>query len=221
MIAIELPQLRTIVHLSGTPEPHPVFELLLDAAIEDAAHGGIEGVQKLWTRNSGRRMTRSELERARQRAADVGRMGEALMNGHFAAERTAGRIEEYEWTTNDNAIAPYDFSVRSGERRKIEVKSTCGDFGQIMHISMAELIEMQGDVPYDLYRMYALDEHTSKLRICPDMKQFADGVLQHLNALPRGVSCDSISVRPDSIAFGPEIVITVVPPEDEPFTLEG
>ena len=39
MIAIDLAQLSLIVHASGTPEFHPVYELLLDAAIEDAAQG--------------------------------------------------------------------------------------------------------------------------------------------------------------------------------------
>lgn len=222
MIAIDLSQLRLIVNMSGTPEVHPVYELLLDSAIEDAALSGIEGTRKLLSRTTGRRMSRSDLERARKRASDVGRLGEELMNGWFGAERAAGRIEEFSWASSDNAISPFDFRCKAGQFRKIEVKSTCGDFNQVIHVSMGELVEMQTSAEqYDLYRVYALDEHTAKLRIAENMKEFAGRVLQQLSSLPAGVTCDSISVRPDSLPFKPETTITVTPEEEEPFTLQG
>lgn len=210
MKAIEMSQLSLIAHVSGTPETHPVYELLLDAAIEDAAQNGLEGVRKLLRRAGGRRMTKAELERARQRAADIGRAGEELIDGYFAAELASGRIESHEWASDDNAISPFDFWLKlSGrDRSKVEVKSTTGDFNQAIHISISELIEMQSSTErYDLYRVYALDEQTARLRIAENLKAIAEQVLRHLHALPVGVTADGISVRPDSLTFGPEIII--------------
>ena len=90
MAAMDLSRLRLIVHQAGVPEAHPVYELLLDAAVEDAAQGGAEGTRRLLARQPGRRMTRSELERARQRTDDVGRMGEELIDGYLAVQQAGG-----------------------------------------------------------------------------------------------------------------------------------
>jgi hypothetical protein len=214
MAALALARLRLIVHAAGVPESHPVYELLLDSAIEDAAQGGADGIRKLLTRQTGRRMTRQELERARQRADDIGRMGEELIDGFFAGEVEAGRVQEYEWVSNENAIAPFDFRLGSGVGEKVEVKSTCGGFSQVLHISVGQLVEMQRDEPYSLYRVYALDEHRAKLRIATGLRQFAETVLHQLSGLPNGVEVDSVSVRPDSLPFGEEVTIDLTPAED-------
>ena len=83
-----------------------------------------------------------------------------------------------------------------------------------MYISAGQLIEMQAAEPYSLYRVYALDEHTAKLRIAKDLKPFADSVLQQLNARPEGVTADGISVRPDVLTFGEEIRIDLTEAEE-------
>ncbi len=219
MIAIDLSQLSLIVHASGTPEIHPVYELLLDAAIEDAAQGGLEGTQKLRSRRNGRRMTRAELERARQRASDVGQMGEELIDVYFASQLSAGIITDYTWASIENAIEPFDFLLRpqANISQKVEVKSTCGDFNQVFHVSMSELLEMElSQERYDLYRVYALDEGTGQLRIAQAMKGFASSVLAHLRSLPAGVRADSVSIRPNTLAFGEEITIDITEADDQP-----
>ena len=160
-------------------------------------------------------MTRGELERARLRADDIGRMGEELIDAFLGTQRDAGAIEEYEWVSNDNAIAPYDFSIKRSERRNVDVKSTCGDFSQVLHVSMSELIEMQGDVAYDIYRVYELNDYCAKLRIAENVKPFAERVLACLSTLPEGVTSDGVSVRPNVMQFGAEIVINLTPSEEE------
>ncbi len=138
-------------------------------------------------------------------------MGEELLNDYFALEQEAGRIHDYEWIANENAISPFDFWLQTSkddERRKIEVKSTTSDFNQIMHISMNELLEMRDSTePYELYRIYSIDEHTAKMRTAKNAREFAQGIISALEKLPKGVTADGISVKPDSIRFGPEIII--------------
>jgi hypothetical protein len=219
MQAIDMAALRLIVHASGTPESHPVYELLLDSAIEDAAHGGIEGTQRLLGRTTGRRVTRSELERARQRADDVGRAGEEFLDGYFNLELGAGNIAAYAWESAENAISPFDFYVEptGGTRGKVEAKSTTGDFNQVMHLSLAQILEMRSSRErYEIYRVYELDEDRAKVRIAADVSDFAAHVLAQFEGLPAGVSVDGISVRPDVLPFGPERHIDL-PPGGEAF----
>ena len=151
-------------------------------------------------------MTRQELERARQRADDIGRLGEELIDGYFASQQATGLIE--------NAIAPFDFRLGGGVGEKVEVKSTCGAFGQVIHISLGQLVEMRGTQPYRLYRVYALDEHKANLRTAKELRQFAETVLRQLGGLPTGVEADGISVRPDTLTFGEEVVIDLTPADD-------
>src|SRR4051812_21485758 len=69
----------------------------------------------------------------------------------------------------------FDFWLNvDGNRRKIKAKSTSGDFNLIIHISMAELLDMRdSSEPYDLYRLYALDENRACLRVAEILKEFA------------------------------------------------
>ena len=118
---------------------------------------------------------------------------------------------------NDTSCAPgiLQTSTVSYRRRKVDVKSTTGDFRQIIHISMAELLEMQeSSEQYDLYRVYGLDDRRANLRIASNVKTFAEQILPQLTTLPQGVTVDAISVRPEELPFGDAIAIDL-PPIDE------
>ena len=105
-----------------------------------------------------------------------------------------------------------DFLVTTARQTKVEVKSTCGGFSQVIHVSTGELLEMQASDDYHLYRVYAMDGHTARLRIASDVKEWAAAVLSQFNGLPVGVRVDSISVRPDSLQFAAETAINLTPP---------
>ncbi len=215
MQAIDLASLDFIVRASGTSEAHPVYELLLDSAIEDAAQGGLEGTNRLLGRNTGRRITRSELERARQRADDVGLAGEELIDAYFESRHSPEDVEIHVWVSDENAIASYDFTVKlqGKPNGKVEVKSTSGKFTQIIHLSFAQLREICNSTePYHIYRVYELDDRQAKLRIATDVRTFAEQVLDRFSELPFGVTVDSISIRPETLPFGPEMNIDL--PDD-------
>ncbi len=151
---------------------------------------------------------------ARQCASEVGRQGEELIDRHFARELRHGRIDSYEWVSNDKATSPFDFTFSQANKDyKLDVKATSHGFSQPLHISMKELLEMQNcDERYDLYRVYDMNTNRGRLRIAEDVREFAGEVLKAMKAmedLPYGVAVDSISVEPDTIKFGKEIVLPV------------
>ena len=178
--------------------------------MEDAAQGGLEGLTKLRKRRQARGVSREELGRAKQSAEQMGRLGEEILNAWLETERQAGRVSNYRWDSDINAVAPYDFTVLDGETvsRRIDAKSTAGDFRNPIHASFSELEEMaHGGLRYDLYRLYSVNETTARLRIAHDMGEFATQILEPFISLPVGITVDGVSIKPEVLTFGKEVVI--------------
>ena len=88
-----------VVHASGTPETHPVYELLLDAAIEDSSRAASKGLRRLLARRCpGRRRTENRVGAGKAKdRSDIGRFSEELIDGYFAIEKDGGHICDFEW----------------------------------------------------------------------------------------------------------------------------
>lgn len=210
MLDIDPDELAQILSGLGLPEGHPALDFIDFDTLEDAAQGGFEGLKKLRKRRQTRGVSREELARARLSAERVGRLGEEILNAWFEAEYQSGNGPEFIWDSDNNAVAPYDFTqITNGEpTRRVDAKSTYGDFTNPIHVSFAELKEMvDGGLPYDIYRLYTVNEFTARLRIANNLYEFASNVLSKLDALPKGITVDGISINPDYLTFDSEIKI--------------
>lgn len=218
MVKLDPEELARIIENVSLLEGHPVIDLLIDTdALEDAAQGGIVGLHKLQRRRRSRGVSRDELERSKRNAERTGRLGEEILDTHLSIMREDGSIMDYKWESDSNAIAPYDFSMtdNNGQTHLIDAKSTCGDFTNPIHISLAELKEMSAEgVRYDLYRLYMVAESYARLRIAENVGSFAREVLETLGNLPEGVFVDAVSVNPQVLDFGPERIIDLT---EEPY----
>lgn len=216
MAALSAPELVEIIRRAAPPDTHPINELVLDADLEDAALKGIQGTTRLLRRRSGRRLSRLDLKAALDKAEETGLKGETFVNAYLAGLKKHGQIRSFEWVSVENPIAPKDFSVDVDRKNSflIDVKSTEGDFDRPIHLSANELLEMQeSPLRYDLYRVYQMGEVKATLRIGSNLRKFAKGIQKALDALPAGVTADSVSVRPSVLTFGDPIEITL---PDEP-----
>lgn len=217
MMTISVAMLEDVVSGAAPSGEHPVYETILDRALEDASQNGLEGTRKLLRRRSGRKLSQVDLERARQNATAIGQIGEEFVNAHLERLRGQGLIAEVEWASTDNAISPYDFKVRQPDGRTVlvEVKSTRGEFERKFHISISELERMsQGPERYDIYRTFELSDYVAKLRIAEDVRQTARGILDLFEQLPDGVTADSVSVSPQILSFGREIDLSMTDDEE-------
>ena len=229
MVALSGRNLRELLDRADPPEDHPLRFLTLapDLAplIEEFARGGTRGRETLRARLGARGMSREELLRARARADETGRQGEALVNAYFQGLSNPGGIWNYEWTSDRNAIAPYDFICRSsggtmGETLYwLDVKSTAGRFESVLHISMAELLEAAAaPCEYRIYRVYDLAADGARLRCSDDIRDFARQLCSvHNGAMPAGVCADSFSVPVDApgLVWGDVITIPAMADEDD------
>jgi hypothetical protein len=211
MRTISYAEIEAYIKEANPPETHSLYELLLEADIEDAAEGGAEGITRLYSRRAGRRLSRIELASALRRVEEIGQLGEELVNAHFERERTEGKISSFGWESIDNAVAPFDFwCEQAGLRMLIDVKATSGEFERNIHVSLPELRLMRDSAEqYVIYRIYEIVGNTAKLRKSEPVRNLASSVLKGLEALPKGVTSDGVSFSPEILQFGAETDVTL------------
>jgi hypothetical protein len=210
MSTISYAEIEALIKKAKPTETHSLYELLLEADLEDAAEGGAEGITRL-SRRTGRRLSRSELASALRRVEEIGQLGEELVNAHFEREKIEGRITNFGWEAIDNAVAPFDFwCEQAGFRTFVDVKATSGEFERNIHVSLPELRHMRDSKEqYFIYRIYEIVDNTAKLRRSAPTRELASSVLKALEALPQGVTADGVSFSPRILQFEPATDVTL------------
>jgi len=214
MIQVTSAQIAAAIAGMGIESEHPIHiaatDLESESALEDAAQGGPTGTEKLLRSRNARPVSDAELAKAKANAARIGREGEALVNAWLAAEVTAGRLAQYTWVSAVNAVAPFDFESFSarGERSLLDAKSTAGPFGNILHLSLAEIVAAAGDLPYRIVRVSELDDDGGRLRLSHEIGMFARTLKEiHEAHMPAGVRVDGFSVTTDALTWEAEVYV--------------
>lgn len=212
MVTLRSHELEGLLGDIDLPDEHPVHSITLETYLEDAALGGIEGIEKLRSGPFRGTVSPDALDRALENAKRIGRAGEEHVNSHFEEQRRNGLIDSFEWVSAQNAIAPYDFHLTEsgGEQVFVEVKSTTSHFASRFHISFNELLAMGSESErHDLYRVYEMGDEAAQLRIAQDLGHFARSINQVLRDLPNGVRPKGVSVSPAVLPFGEAATIRV------------
>ncbi len=155
--------------------------------------------------------TPRDVTAGRIRNEHTGKLGETIVDGYLAKQQSIGVVSGYEWTSSVIADSPYDFVVDpEGYPVHIDVKTTTGTFQNEFHVSINELKMIESGQPYQLYRVYEVDEAsmTGKLRVCKDLAQLAAKLVQHLRGLPPGFDVMSVRVDPAALEWGMPIEIS-------------
>ena len=202
----------------SAPSNHPIWTVIVDsefeAALEDAVQGGIVGTKALSAKPT-KSVSASALQAAKATAEKNGRDGEALAWVHLQNLKAGGKWQAIEWCSKINATSPFDFQATSpsGEVAHIDAKSTDGEFGRIIHMSLAELLSASDGSRYDLWRIYAMDKDGASLRIAENVGGVVAPIVNAL-ALPDGVTIDSVSIAPAVFEWGAES--SIERPDDDP-----
>lgn len=189
----------------GLDPSHPASDLLETDFLEDVVLGGLHGFESLTRRREGRVLTKAEFQQSKENAERVGRLGEQFVNSHLADQKDKGVITEFEWTSDINPIAPYDFAIKASGAitTKIDVKSTGGKQDNPVHVSMAELVEMiHSTVPYKIYRVHGIKERSGVLAVSKDVREFAKAIGASIQGFPQGVVPDGFSIDPKLLNLG-------------------
>ena len=217
MISLHYSEIEELIQSANLDERHPTLELILESDLEDAAQAGPIGLTRLNRRRSGRKLSRIDLAQALRRVEELGQIGEEYVNAHFERLKTENRILNFQWESQENAVAPYDFWFEhEGRRTLLDVKATSGGFERNIHISIPELEVMRSAIqPYHIYRVYEMGEQAAKLRISGEMRAFAERILRALEGLPAGVSSDGVSLSPSLLGCGASVDLLMPDNVDE------
>lgn len=222
MIAVGADQIAMAAATASIPDSHPIYisasDPEMDSALEDAAQGGISGTAKLLTNKSSKRVSAADLAKAKLKAEQTGQDGEGLVNAYLAAKLASKTIFGYSWISLVNAVSPYDFEIltAANQRELIDAKTTTGPFENVIHLSLSEVIEAAGDVPYRLYRIYEINENGGKLRISEDIREIATSIKAiHEAHMPNGIRVDGFSFAIATFKWGAEEYIER-PDDDAP-----
>lgn len=211
---------RTMIELSrealaeaaaAISKTHAIWRLAADpqfeAALEDVALGGEKGAEQL-ARIPAKVVSAATLASAKASAEKNGRDGEALAWIYLQSLRAEGALKWIEWTSEANAVSPFDFKVIDShdETIRIDAKSTSGDFGWPIHMSLAELRAAAAGTRYDIYRLYDLDESGANLKQAANIQALAKEILAALKT-PKGVTVDGVSIDPAILTWSEESII--------------
>ena len=207
MIAIEGDALGELCDQLNVSQFHPVWLLVGDEDLAEAAMGQAPAIDRLWTRPRFAKLPHEDLRIARRASEEVGRLGEELFDSYLDRRRMLGEIEDYEWVSNINAIAPFDFRVQqAGSWEKIDVKTTAGDFSREFYVSLNELREMaHGEGDYSIGRIYEASQEGAKLRYSRKLRAYGRSILDTFSSLPAGVTPNGVTIRPNETMFEGEI----------------
>jgi len=171
-----------------------------DAAIEDAVHGGFEGIYAL---DGGKHLTKNEFVREKAFAERIGRRGEELVNNLFKKMKDEGEIFGFIWLSDKYPLSAHDFEVidTQGVLHYIEVKTTNGEFNRRIHVSYHELLEMiKPTIRYQIYRVEDIFGEQPYYCKIDGLNEFALEMVRLFEQFPAGV-------KPDSISLAPEVLI--------------
>ena len=216
MMALENHTLRDLCDRLSVPQSHPVWSAVNDEDLTEAATGQAPAVNRLLSRPRCLSLSLNDLRKARWAAEEIGRLGEELVDSYLRERTKAGEITTYEWASDINAIAPYDFRVQcDGTWEKLEIKTTSGDFDREFHLPLSELREMvYGTEAYRIGRVYRASQEGAKLRVSQNLRAYGESILVAFAGLPEGVTPDGVTILPDEAMFVEEIDL-VAPPDHE------
>ena len=148
MMSLEGDVLGELCGRMGVPESHPVWLVVTDKDLTEAAVGQAPAVGRLLKRPRSARLSLDNLRMARHAAEEIGCIGEELVDFHLRERLATTEITNHEWVSDINAIAPYDFRIRrGGSWEKLEVNTTAGDFSLEFYPSLNEILErVQGRI---------------------------------------------------------------------------
>jgi hypothetical protein len=209
--------IEAVIHAAEPTDGHPILDWSDQNLVEDVALGGTQSIGRLVKRRRGRGMSPEDFQKSKSAAEMTGALGEQLINAYLVGLVTTGELLSCEWTSNLNAIAPYDFKImlKDGSPRLLDAKSTSSGFLNPIHVSLGELsIATQGREPYDVYRAFKVTESSATLRIAENVGPALRPVFEALRALPGGVAVDSLSIDPNILPFETTELAVCLPEED-------
>lgn len=161
-----------------------------------------------------------DIERAKLNFQLTGQKGEELIAEYLDKQKTHGIINDFNWVNQSRESSfPYDFQIFNNDGSEIftDVKTTAFDFDQKLIVSTNEFNFInQNPTNYHIYRVYNLNNNEPSLRICRNINQIGEHIINHTNQLTTNLSTFSTTIQSLKFAIQPNNHILNF---DDPITL--
>lgn len=210
MAKLSYGELKNVILEADCVTEHPINTVIDDEGLIQITTTGSSGHGGMTAMRPAPRISPKELSESRATLESIGHQGESWVNEYLMVQRNKGLIGDVDWTSQEYATAPYDFTVTDSEKSiLIDAKSTIGDFNRSIHISYNEIRCMaESSSCYSIFRVYEMSENSAKLRIAEDVRQYAESIIAGLEHLPSWATPNGFSIDPDALSFEDEILLT-------------
>jgi hypothetical protein len=214
MVAVSRRRLFELAESLKLSGDHPIRALLedpeLDGLLEEAQSGAEPAVRRLRER-TGRKVTKAEIEAARERAARVGSDGEALAHVLLMRMVRSGHLTRVVWASEENAAASWDFEIEEegGKVIRLDAKSTTRTFeGSSFFLSAAEAAAASNpSIPYRILRMSDLTDDGAAARFSEDINDLAASIVRCTDKLPVGTSPTGFCLSVDTLKWNSPVSV--------------
>lgn len=160
-----------------------------------------------------------DIYKAKSLFSKTGRTGEELINNHFEILKSKKLIDSFEWLNKSfESGLPYDFVyVQNGKKKSVDVKSTSYTFKQGIFFSSNEINYIANcTIPYEIFRVYDINNLSFSLRNCNSFQQKARCIAtktsefcKNLNIPDTSIALVNFCINPCSLNFSAETVINL------------
>lgn len=148
-----------------------------------------------------------DIERAKLNFQITGQRGEELIAEYLDSQRAQGNITNFNWVNQSTESSfPYDFQILNNDGSEIftDVKTTAFNFDQKMIVSTNEFNFInQNPSNYHIYRVFNLNNNQPSLRICRNINQIGEHIINHTNQLTTNLSPYFTSIQSLKFAIQP------------------
>lgn len=148
-----------------------------------------------------------DIERAKSIFKITGRKGEEFIAQYLDKKKKQGSIADFNWINQSRESSfPYDFHIfqNDGSETFADVKSTAFDFGQKIILSSNEFSFInQNPNNYHIYRVYNLNNNQPSLRICRNINQIGEHIVNYTNQFSTDISPYLASIQSLKFAIQP------------------
>lgn len=154
-----------------------------------------------------------DIEKAEKLFKDTGKKGEELIANYLDKEKSAGRINNYDWVNkNSESGLPYDFIINNS--LYVDVKSTSYNFEQRIIFSNQEIdfLMSKKASEYSVFRVYDIKKEEKKLRICNKCLDYMSTMQKSIIEFQSNVSKQDAILQNIKLGINPTVCFTEMQP---------
>ena len=147
-----------------------------------------------------------DIEKAKAFYQETGKKGEELVAIYLEKLKASQSIKNYKWMNQSKESGfPYDFEIDEITNKKIftDVKTTSYTFQQKMIFSNQELMFINQNPNYHVFRVYNINEEIPVMRVCENIDLLSQKIMLNISSFEKDLLLNETSIKELKLAISP------------------